>query len=193
MYAEYLRMTSCEIVEAEDGRDALAKATTRRPDVIVTETRLRGISGFDLCQLLRQHVLTLAIPIIVVTGDAMPADVRRAQSSGADAVLVKPCLPETLSLEIRRVVGRLATLASRGARPERQRTRRPAVDRSTTTRPPTLPAALVCPACNRLLTYQRSHVGGVRVRHPERWDYYRCVTGCGTFEYRHRTRNLRLL
>src|SRR5438034_3312252 len=70
MYAEYLRLsTPCDIDEAEDGREALAKAMTRHPDVIVTETRLPGINGFDLCTLLRRDTSTSAIPIIFVTGD----------------------------------------------------------------------------------------------------------------------------
>jgi len=191
MYGEYLRTAPCEIVEAENGPDALAKAISRHPDVIVTETRLPGIDGFDLCRLLRKEISTLSIPIIVVTGDALPADVARARTAGADAVLVKPCLPETLRLEIGRVLGRGPL--SRGASATRRRTRRPAVERSATMRPQTPPAALVCPACDRPLTLQRSHIGGVHVRDPERWDYYHCAGGCGTYEYRHRTRQLRLL
>jgi CheY-like chemotaxis protein len=88
MYAEYLRLSSCVIEEAEDGREALAKAISHLPDVIITETRLPGISGFDLCTLLRQDEATCAIPIVVVTGDAFDTDVRRAQMAGADAVLI---------------------------------------------------------------------------------------------------------
>jgi hypothetical protein len=36
-----------------------------------------------------------------------------------------------------------------------------------------------------------SHVGGVNERQAEQWDHYRCGSGCGMFEYRHRTRSLR--
>src|SRR3982751_2001755 len=105
MYAEYLRLSSAWVVEeAADGREALAKAITQCPAVVVTETRLPGMSGFDLCQLLRSDTLTAGISIVVVTGDALETDVRRARSSGADTVLVKPCLPERLYAEIQRVV-----------------------------------------------------------------------------------------
>ncbi|HZT76170.1 MAG TPA: response regulator [Vicinamibacterales bacterium] len=52
MYSEFLR-TRCDVEEAADGREALAKALMRHPDVIVTETRLPGINGFELCRLLR--------------------------------------------------------------------------------------------------------------------------------------------
>ena len=104
MYAEYLRQACCEIDEAEDGREALVKALTRHPDVIVTETRLPGINGFDLCRVLRDDAQTRDIPIVVVTGDAFDGDRRRAQQSGADLVLTKPCLPEQLANEIRHVI-----------------------------------------------------------------------------------------
>src|SRR2546430_1626636 len=68
MYAEHLRQLAYEIDDAEDGREALAKAISRRPAVVVTETRLPGISGFELCRLLRHDPLTETIPIVVVTG-----------------------------------------------------------------------------------------------------------------------------
>jgi len=77
MYAEYLKLSSCIIEEADDGRAALAKAISGRPDIIVTETHLPGMSGFDLCSLLRQDAATRAIPIVVVTSDVVEADVRR--------------------------------------------------------------------------------------------------------------------
>src|SRR5581483_11966846 len=70
MYAEYLRLGHWTIAEASDGREALAKAIATSPDVIVTETRLPGINGYDLCALLRRDSVTRTIPIVVVTGDA---------------------------------------------------------------------------------------------------------------------------
>src|SRR5438067_10540187 len=87
MYAEYLKLASCEIDEAGDGREALAKAISRPPDVIVTDTRLPGMNGFDLCSLLRRDVTTQTIPIVVVTGETFPSDVSRAEEAGADVVL----------------------------------------------------------------------------------------------------------
>jgi hypothetical protein len=63
--------------------------------------------------------------------------------------------------------------------------------RHDTTAPPLTPPVLVCPSCDQPLMYQRSHVGGVSARHQEQWDYYECVAGCGSFQYRQRTRRLR--
>jgi len=175
MYAEYLRLSSAWAVdEASDGREALAKAISRVPAVIVTETRLPGLSGFDLCRLLRSDAVTADLSIIVVTGDALEADVARARMAGADAVLVKPCLPDRLCGEIGRVTSR-----------EQEK-----LIASATVDPQLTPPSVVCPTCDTPLRYLRSHVGGVG-RHPEQWDYFECTAGCGLFQYRQRTRKLR--
>lgn len=184
MYAEYLRLSSAWLVEeAADGREALAKAISQCPAVVITETRLPGMSGFDLCQLLRADALTAGISIIVVTGDALENDIRRARMSGADTVLVKPCLPERLYAEIRHVV-------EHGAEPGDGEARwfasRPKSD------PPCFtPPAVLCPSCDAVLRYIRSHMGGVGTRLREQWDYFECTAGCGTFQYRQRTRKLK--
>src|SRR5438552_874150 len=72
MYAEYLKLRSWATEESADGREALALAISKHPEIIVTETRLPGINGFELCQLLRRDIATAATPIVVVTGDAFP-------------------------------------------------------------------------------------------------------------------------
>ena len=58
MYAEFLRHAAYEVEQAEDGREALAKAISQRPHVIITETQLPGIDGYRLCELLRTDAAT---------------------------------------------------------------------------------------------------------------------------------------
>jgi CheY-like chemotaxis protein len=212
MYAEFLRQAACVVEEAEDGREALAKALTRHPDVVVTETRLSGISGLDLCKILREDAITRDIAIVVVTGDAFDNDVHRAERAGADVVLTKPCLPEQLARAIRNLLAHSRELRERScaarARVAEELTRSAELierSRANTSRtmlsrahhrrdtmdPPSAPPTLVCPTCDQPLKYVKSHIGGVSVRHPEQWDYYECAAGCGTFQYRQRTRKLR--
>ena len=211
MYAQFLRH-SCAIEEADDGREALAKALSQHPDIIVTDSRLPGMSGVELCRILRSDAATRDTAIVFVTGDAFTADVERAQESGADAVLVKPCLPETLFLNIKRLLAQSAELRARARattakireqiersdglmrksreHQERRLTLTRAHVREQTTVPPAAPPNLVCPTCDRSLTYVRSNVGGVSALHAEQWDYYECES-CGPFQYRQRTRKLR--
>jgi two-component system phosphate regulon response regulator PhoB len=211
MHADYLRQLSYEIDEAEDGREALAKTIARHPSVIVTESRLPGMSGLELCRLLRNDASTRPIPIIVVADDAFASDVKLAEAAGSDAVLIKPCRPERLAAEIIRVLSQSHELRARGrAMHEKvaaQLARSSALiarshggrrvmlshahPRHATCLPPTPPPALVCPTCYRPLRYDKSHLGGVSEFHREQWDYFECVGGCGTFQYRQRTRKLR--
>lgn len=190
MYAEYLTKAAVSIQQAADGRDALARATAYPPDLVVTETRLPGLDGYELCALLRSDSKTRFTPIVVVTGDGYQTDIAHAHAAGADAVLIKPCLPEVLLAEMHRLVSHSAD--RRGANSRR---RKPAMSRAgkraDTQAPPAAPPVLVCPICNQFLVYQRSHVGEGGERRAEQWDYYGCPTGCGPFQYRQRTQALR--
>jgi CheY-like chemotaxis protein len=207
LYAEYLRLAAYRVEECEDGRDTLAKALSLAPDVVVIESWLPGINGYALCELLRNDAATRVMPIVVLTSDALPADLERAEAAGADLVLVKPCLPETLLSQVQRLLGTSAELRarSRAARTrmaeqvatsnrllERSRKSRlnKAHQRGDTVTPPATPPTLICPMCDRSLLYLHSHIGGVSAQQSEQWDYFECAT-CGTFEYRQRTRKLR--
>jgi len=184
MYAEFLKQAAFATDEAEDGREGLAKAISYRPAVVVTETKLPGMSGFELCRLLRLDATTKSTAIVVVTGDATPAAVHLAEAAGADSVLVKPCLPEELAAEIRR-------LLSRGEpRPQAPDAGR-AHHRRVTSEPPLRPPSMLCPVCDKAATYVQSQIGGVSERHAEQWDYFVCAECGGTFEYRQRTRSVR--
>src|SRR5262245_28462252 len=103
-YAEFLRRAGWNITEAGEGREALAKAIAGRPDVIVTATRLPGISGLDLCKVLRRDPTTARIPVLFLTGNALETDTRKAMAAGASRVLIKPCLPDRLMTEINQLL-----------------------------------------------------------------------------------------
>jgi len=104
MYALHLSRQGIRVVQANDGAEALAKARVFLPDVITTDLGLTDFSGATLCQRLKDDEATKGIPVIVVTGHARPKDVGCALESGCVSVLIKPCLPETLFSEVRRVL-----------------------------------------------------------------------------------------
>jgi CheY-like chemotaxis protein len=196
-YRTALEGIGYDVDEAEDGREALAMAFSRRPSFVVTQTRLAFIDGYELCTLLRRDHETSVARIVVLSEDAHPLQVERARSVGADARLIKPCIPERLVAEIQRLDPlRGGVRQSSGhvqSKPRASRGHPPAIkafDRFDTTHPPLMPPLLQCPSCDGPLQYRRSHVGGVSARHREQWDYFECPS-CGTFQYRQRTRKLR--
>jgi CheY-like chemotaxis protein len=190
MYAEFLRLSAFRVEETDDGRDALVKAIDLHPSVVVAETRLPGINGYELCRLLRTDAATRTTPIVMVTADAYPADIQRAETAGADTVLVKDLRDRSREARAR-IPAQIARSEAAVARSRSRRMLKSSHERGDTTAPPLPPPALVCPACDRPLLYLRSHIGGVSAHHSEQWDYFECPSACGTFQYRQRTRKLR--
>jgi CheY-like chemotaxis protein len=196
LYRDALSVVGCEVIEASDGRDALTKALVEPPALIITELRLPLVDGYALCEILRRDLATRSVPILVVTAEARSTELNRIWRAGANAVLVKPTLPDALLCEVRRLMTHADTDAAAPSEPpnvssEHDRTvRAKSHPRFRTTTPPKVPPALTCPSCDVSLIYAHSHVGGVSDRQREQWDYYLCPT-CGTFQYRQRTRKLR--
>lgn len=180
--------------EAEDGAEALARALARPPALVLTELRLPRVDGYTLCALLRREPATCGAAILVVTASAWATAPERARQSGADEVLLKPCRPDTVVERARAVVlGRGTETSPPPVTPadiKRGRRASRGFVRGVTTRPPQPPPSLRCPACDRVLQYDRSYLGGVSPERREQWDHYSCVT-CGRFAYRQRTGKLR--
>ena len=63
MYREFFQLSGCEVVEAIDGREALAEALARPPALVIAEIRLPFIDGYALCEILRRDHATARIPI----------------------------------------------------------------------------------------------------------------------------------
>ena len=115
MYAEYLRLSQFSVVEIDDTAGALRLAAT--VDVIVTGILVPGpFDGVELIRRVRLDELTRRKPVIVLTACVLKPDEIRAWEAGCDAFLPKPCLPDRLGSEIRRVL-RLSSVG--GERPVR--------------------------------------------------------------------------
>lgn len=73
------------------------------PSLVVTKLRLPFVDGFALCEILRRDRTTANVPILVVTTETRPEEGNRARQL-ADAVLLKPTMPEMIVSEIRRLI-----------------------------------------------------------------------------------------
>jgi CheY-like chemotaxis protein len=176
IYAEYLRRDGWSIDEASTGVEALVKALNQPPDIIVAEIWLPGISGRDLCRLIRQDPATASIPIVIVTANASSSEIERVKNAGATSVVTKAWHPETVASELRRLLG--------DAAPQRVR-------RGVTKMPPIPPPTLRCPVCGHTLRYEKSYVSGPNESYVDQWDYFWCPEQCGLFQYRPRTGKIR--
>jgi two-component system, cell cycle response regulator DivK len=103
MYSEYLRVRGFAVDACAGADTAFDRAAAA--DAIVTAIRLHGpYDGVEFVRRLRADRRTEATPIIVLTASTFTDDRQRAYAAGCDAFLLKPCLPDTLANEIRRVV-----------------------------------------------------------------------------------------
>ncbi|MEZ5421212.1 MAG: response regulator [Vicinamibacterales bacterium] len=88
---------------AADGQAGLDKARALRPDVVVLDLQMPGLSGGDVARALRADPDTRHIPLIAATGHSRTT-LDDARQAGFDSVIVKPCDPDDLIAEIRRLV-----------------------------------------------------------------------------------------
>jgi DNA-binding response OmpR family regulator len=102
----YLRTEGFDVLTAADGQTALDEAIREKPDVIVMDLELPGKSGFEVAHELKARPDTRTIPLIAATGYSHVKQLDLARASGFDAVMVKPCDPQSLVAEIRRLLRR---------------------------------------------------------------------------------------
>lgn len=86
----YLSDVECELAVAVDGRDTLDKVATFKPDLILLDIMMPKLSGFEVCQKLKEDQSTRGIMILMVTALNELGDIERAVNAGADDFLSKP-------------------------------------------------------------------------------------------------------
>ncbi len=104
MYSESLRSMGFVPTTAASGEEALRIASQAPPAVLVTDLRFKGkMDGVELARRLRDDQRTRDVRIIMLTGATFGDERARAEGAGCDRLLLKPCLPEELASEIRRL------------------------------------------------------------------------------------------
>lgn len=101
-----LKQTGFEILTAADGAEALKKARSALPNLIVLDLMLPEIDGLEVCKMLRRDPATGGIPIIMVTAKAAEIDRILGLELGADDYITKPFSPRELVLRIKNVLQR---------------------------------------------------------------------------------------
>ena len=109
-----LRQAGYATAQAATGAEALARARTLRPRVIVLDLNLPDVSGMDVCRLLRSDPETREIPILMLTARAGEGDRVQGLELGADDYLCKPFNMRELVLRVEAVGRRRAPEATTG-------------------------------------------------------------------------------
>jgi len=104
LYSFYLRYVGLRAETAADGLEAIVKARALKPDLIVMDLMMPGITGIEAIRRLKEEGLTQGIVIIALTASHDPEMKRAAVEARCDSFLTKPCPPEALMAEIRRLL-----------------------------------------------------------------------------------------
>jgi two-component system chemotaxis response regulator CheY len=89
-----------DIVEAEDGEDAMEKLEENAPDFVVTDWNMPNMNGVDLTVNIRNHPEYSDLPILMITTRGMKEDVKTAMKAEVNNYIVKPFEPEVLEEKV---------------------------------------------------------------------------------------------
>ncbi len=106
-------------VEASNGVDALKKARSHSPDLIVLDVNMPQLDGFTVCETLRNQSATARIPILLLTGLSGHLARVAGLGGGANDYIAKPVTPEELISRIERLLRHSADNPARKATPAR--------------------------------------------------------------------------
>jgi DNA-binding response OmpR family regulator len=101
-----LKQAGFEVIAAADGAQALKKARSVVPSLIVLDLMLPEIDGLEVCKMLRRDPATAGIPIIMLTAKAAEMDRIVGLELGADDYITKPFSPRELVLRVKKVLQR---------------------------------------------------------------------------------------
>jgi CheY-like chemotaxis protein len=103
VWSFFLRSSGYDVFTAASGPEAIEQAQRYRPDVILLDLQLPGMSGFDTARALRATAAAATTPLVAVTGYSGSREHDEALASGVDVVMVKPVQPAALLQRIERL------------------------------------------------------------------------------------------
>ncbi|MFO7712272.1 MAG: response regulator [Dehalococcoidia bacterium] len=93
-----------DVIEAENGREAVDMARIHRPDVIFMDMMMPNVDGYAACLSIKTDEETRLIPVVMLTAIGHELNKRFAEEMGADGYMTKPFTRESLLEEMRRLM-----------------------------------------------------------------------------------------
>ncbi|MCI0669385.1 MAG: response regulator [Myxococcaceae bacterium] len=86
----HLEREGHQVLEASDGREAIAWLERERPDLVCLDLMLPTVSGYQVCEFIQRSTALRGVPVLVVSARTQPVDRAHAEDVGASAYLIKP-------------------------------------------------------------------------------------------------------
>jgi DNA-binding NarL/FixJ family response regulator len=103
----YLTTAGFEITTARSGVEALVKLAQAVPDLIISDIRMPGMSGYELARQLHDSARTALVPIVFLTAKGESEDRIEGFRAGVDAYVTKPFIPDELLAVINNILSRV--------------------------------------------------------------------------------------
>ncbi|MEO1428084.1 MAG: response regulator [Cyanobacteria bacterium J06633_8] len=103
LISHFLNESGYKVIKATGGNEALEKLESEKPDAIITDVVMPGMSGFELCRSLKKNPETQKVPIVICSSKNQEIDRLWAMRQGADYYVTKPYTREELLRAIRSV------------------------------------------------------------------------------------------
>ena len=101
-----LRHGGHEVVPVGDGAAAVEACAAEKPDLVILDVMMPGMSGLDAARAIREEESLAGLPIIMLTARAQESDMEQGFAAGADDYVVKPFSPRELSSRVGAVLAR---------------------------------------------------------------------------------------
>lgn len=105
MFAEMMRVSGYRVLKTSSSTPALRMLTAEKPDVVILDIMMPEISGLEILRQMRQDPVLANLPVVVVSAQSMPADIKIGMEAGASMYLTKPVGFTELKEAIERALG----------------------------------------------------------------------------------------
>lgn len=95
-----LESSGHQVVSVEDGTTAAEQCGVVRPDLVILDLMMPGMSGLEVCRFIRADDDLKATPVILLTARAQAADIEAGRAAGVDEYLTKPFSPRELAVRV---------------------------------------------------------------------------------------------
>jgi DNA-binding response OmpR family regulator len=100
-----LEQEGYNVISANDGQTGLQKIREEKPDLVLLDVMMPGLSGYDVCQQLKQDPALAGIPVVILTAKGQERDREQGLNMGASDYITKPFSPNRLLDLVKNMIG----------------------------------------------------------------------------------------